>query len=184
MPPSFPPLMYNSSLQTARSPSSSTSGRLMEQRPQMMVMTLVSWARVTELLSDCIHEVHSHNGPLRASLKSLVVFSADVTDAVIQAARVTVGISHVTHKLQMTPLIQQPPQLDLQGYSVICHSAVWPLTVSAAGALKITRLFLVADVLCSCRWARRCARRCRPAFSSNCSLPCQCLQPSYTGSAR
>ncbi|KAG8009585.1 Mediator of RNA polymerase II transcription subunit 1 [Nibea albiflora] len=39
-----------------------------------------------------------------------------ITDAVVQAAQVTVGVSDVTHKLQMASVIPQPAQLDPQGY--------------------------------------------------------------------
>ncbi|TKS87548.1 Mediator of RNA polymerase II transcription subunit 1 [Collichthys lucidus] len=40
----------------------------------------------------------------------------EIPDAVIQAAQVTVGVSDVTHKLQMASVIPQPAQLDPQGY--------------------------------------------------------------------
>ncbi|XP_028289176.1 mediator of RNA polymerase II transcription subunit 1-like isoform X2 [Parambassis ranga] len=39
-------------------------------------------------------------------------------DPVIQAAQVTVGVSDMTHKLQMASVILQPPQLDPQGHPV------------------------------------------------------------------
>ncbi|XP_030612436.1 mediator of RNA polymerase II transcription subunit 1-like isoform X2 [Archocentrus centrarchus] len=38
--------------------------------------------------------------------------------SVVQAAQVTVGVSDVTHKLQMASVIPEPPQLDPQGYPV------------------------------------------------------------------
>ncbi|XP_039982335.1 mediator of RNA polymerase II transcription subunit 1 isoform X2 [Xiphias gladius] len=46
--------------------------------------------------------------------------SLEITDmkAVVQAAQVTVGVSDVTHQLQMASVIPQPPQLDPQGYPV------------------------------------------------------------------
>ncbi|KAA8580592.1 hypothetical protein FQN60_013550 [Etheostoma spectabile] len=37
------------------------------------------------------------------------------TETVVQAAQVTVGVSDVTHMLQMASVIPQPPQLDAQG---------------------------------------------------------------------
>ncbi|XP_034717955.1 mediator of RNA polymerase II transcription subunit 1 isoform X1 [Etheostoma cragini] len=40
------------------------------------------------------------------------------TETVIQAAQVTVGVSDVTHMLQMASVIPQPPQLDAQGFPV------------------------------------------------------------------
>uniref|UniRef100_A0A3Q1JGB5 Mediator of RNA polymerase II transcription subunit 1 n=1 Tax=Anabas testudineus TaxID=64144 RepID=A0A3Q1JGB5_ANATE len=39
-------------------------------------------------------------------------------DAVVQTAQVTVGVSNTTHRLQMAPLIPQPPQVDPQGCPV------------------------------------------------------------------
>ncbi|XP_070841875.1 mediator of RNA polymerase II transcription subunit 1-like [Chaetodon trifascialis] len=41
--------------------------------------------------------------------------SDSLTGAVVQAAQVTVGVSDVTHNLQMASVIPQPPQLDPQG---------------------------------------------------------------------
>ncbi|XP_032359527.1 mediator of RNA polymerase II transcription subunit 1-like isoform X2 [Etheostoma spectabile] len=40
------------------------------------------------------------------------------TETVVQAAQVTVGVSDVTHMLQMASVIPQPPQLDAQGFPV------------------------------------------------------------------
>ncbi|XP_038587002.1 mediator of RNA polymerase II transcription subunit 1 isoform X2 [Micropterus salmoides] len=42
----------------------------------------------------------------------------NMRETVVQAAQVTVGVSDVTHKLQMASVIPQPPQLDAQGYPV------------------------------------------------------------------
>ncbi|XP_047424464.1 mediator of RNA polymerase II transcription subunit 1 isoform X2 [Mugil cephalus] len=48
------------------------------------------------------------------------------SDSLVQAAQVTVGDSDVTHRLQMASVIQQPPQLDPQGFPVFAPLAEVP----------------------------------------------------------
>nr|XP_046227352.1 mediator of RNA polymerase II transcription subunit 1 isoform X2 [Scatophagus argus] len=60
------------------------------------------------------------------------------SDLSIQAAQVTVGVSEVTHKLQVASVISQPAQLDPQGYPVFLPlSEVTYETLPACFLLKL-----------------------------------------------
>ncbi|XP_019131051.2 mediator of RNA polymerase II transcription subunit 1-like [Larimichthys crocea] len=61
---------------------------------------------------DCPLTIQFYIGPTDGIKTS----DLQIPDAVVQAAQVTIGVSDVTHKLQMASVIPQPAQLDPQGY--------------------------------------------------------------------
>ncbi|KAM8822391.1 mediator of RNA polymerase II transcription subunit 1-like isoform 2-T3 [Spinachia spinachia] len=64
--------------------------------------------------------------------------TSDRQESLVQAARVTVGVSEAAHRLQMASLLPQPPQLDPQGHPVFLSLAEAPHeTLPACFLLKL-----------------------------------------------
>ncbi|KAK9527551.1 hypothetical protein VZT92_014102 [Zoarces viviparus] len=63
---------------------------------------------------------------MKTSDRPFLSGEANPTEALVHAAQVTVGISDVTHQLQMASVLPQPPQLDPQGRPVFLPSTEAP----------------------------------------------------------
>ncbi|XP_031705981.1 mediator of RNA polymerase II transcription subunit 1-like isoform X2 [Anarrhichthys ocellatus] len=85
--------------------------------------------------------IQFHTTPTAGMKTSDIPFpfeEATPTEALVHAAQVTVGVSDVTHKLQMASVLPQPPQLDPQGHPVFLPSTEAPYeTLPACFLLKL-----------------------------------------------
>uniref|UniRef100_A0A3Q0QVD8 Mediator of RNA polymerase II transcription subunit 1 n=1 Tax=Amphilophus citrinellus TaxID=61819 RepID=A0A3Q0QVD8_AMPCI len=81
-------------------------------------LLLVSLQYLGKDLQKISHLPRCVTKELSKIFKGIKVVDFPELKPVVQAAQVTVGVSDVTHKLQMASVIPEPPQLDPQGYPV------------------------------------------------------------------
>ncbi|XP_062415195.1 mediator of RNA polymerase II transcription subunit 1-like isoform X7 [Pungitius pungitius] len=85
---------------------------------------------------DCPMTIQFHTAPTDGTKASDRQTAA--AETLVQAARVTVGVSDAAHRLQMASLLPQPPQLDPQGHPVFLSFAEAPHeTLPACFLLKL-----------------------------------------------
>ncbi|XP_044031731.1 mediator of RNA polymerase II transcription subunit 1 isoform X2 [Siniperca chuatsi] len=87
---------------------------------------------------DCPLTIQFYITPTDGMKTSDLSLVEEMTETVVQAAQVTVGVSDVTHKLQMASVIPQPPQLDPQGCPVLLPLSEGPYeTLPACFLLRL-----------------------------------------------
>ncbi|XP_054478514.1 mediator of RNA polymerase II transcription subunit 1 isoform X2 [Anoplopoma fimbria] len=95
-----------------------------DSEPEMDMINNGRIGCLTAGKEDCPLMIQFYTPPTDEMKTSDIQIAA--TEALVQAAQVIVGVSDVTHKLQVASVIPQPPQLDPQGHPVFLPSSEAP----------------------------------------------------------